>query len=420
MEIITKKLADLKPAGYNPRHISPPAYAGLKASIERFGLVEPVVWNRRTGNIVGGHQRLKVLQEQDVKETIVVVVDLPETEEKALNVTLNNPNIAGEFTSDLQVVLEDIRLEIPEMFVDLKLDELYLQEPIQGRTDPDEIPQDVEPRVEPGEIWELGRHRVMCGDATKAKDVEQLMDGRVADMVFTDPPYNVDYGANKHHPSWHIRSIEGDKQTDEEWFHFNRAFIGNILKHSKGDIYVWGASGPEGMKQRLWLVEMGYHWSATIIWKKQQLVLSPAKYQRMYEPCFYGWKGKSSYNGDRRQTEVWEIDRPLNSDMHPTMKPVELCAKGIGNSSRLGDIVLDQFLGSGSTLIACEQLERICYGMEIEPRYCDVIIQRWEDFTGENAKRIREGSKNALGCEGHIVKSGPECDKRLSKNTCKR
>jgi ParB-like chromosome segregation protein Spo0J len=138
--------------------MSPRAYAGLKASIERFGLVEPIVWNKRTGNVVGGHQRLKVLAEQGVAETIVVVVDLPETEEKALNVTLNNPNIAGEFTADLQVILEGLRFEIPDAFADLKLDDLYIQEQKQGRTDPDEIPENVEPRVKPGEIWQLGSH----------------------------------------------------------------------------------------------------------------------------------------------------------------------------------------------------------------------------------------------------------------------
>jgi len=419
MEIISKKISELKPAGYNPRQMSPRAYAGLKASIERFGLVEPIVWNKRTGNVVGGHQRLKVLAEQGVAETIVVVVDLPETEEKALNVTLNNPNIAGEFTADLQVILEDLRFEIPDAFADLKLDDLYIQEPKQGRTDPDEIPEDVEPRAKPGEVWQLGKHRVMCGDATSTDDMAKLMDGHVADMVFTDPPYNVDYGASKN-PRHKIRKIAGDALTADDWRDFNRAFVANIIQHSEGDIYVWGASGPEGMKQRLWLVEMGYHWSATIIWKKQQLVLSPAKYQRMYEPCFYGWKDRSSYNGDRRQTEVWEIDRPLNSELHPTMKPVELCAKGIGNSSRLSDIVLDPFLGSGSTLIACEQLERQCFGMDVEPRYVDVTIKRWEDFSGGKAERANNNGKKHSRYEGHTVKYCPECDKRLSKCTSER
>ena len=139
---------------------------------------------------------------------------------------------------------------------------------------------------------------------------------------------------------------------------------------------------------RLWLVDLGAHWSATIIWKKQQLVLSPAKYQRMYEPCFYGWFDKSSFGGDRKQVEVWDLDRPLNSKLHPTMKPVEVCERAILNSSQWDDIVLDLFLGSGSTLIACEKTNRICYGMELEPKYVDVICKRYEDYTGKKAELI--------------------------------
>jgi len=150
---------------------------------------------------------------------------------------------------------------------------------------------------------------------------------------------------------------------------------------------MWGASGPEGMKARLWLVEAGCHWSATIVWKKQQLVLSPANYQRMHEPCFYGWFNKSSFQADRKQTEVWEIDRPLRSDLHPTQKPVELALRAVGNSSKSSALILDPFLGSGTTLIACEKRGRRAFGLEIDPHYCDVIRKRWADFTGEEPVR---------------------------------
>jgi DNA modification methylase len=196
-------------------------------------------------------------------------------------------------------------------------------------------------------------------------------------MVFTDPPYNVDYGVSKK-PRHKIRTIENDKQSPEEWEQFCRDIFTIFKEFNDGDIYMWGASGPEGMKMRLWLTEMGCHWSATIIWKKQQLVLSPANYQRMYEPCFYGWFGKSSFNGDRRQVEVWEIDRPLDSKLHPTMKPIDLCAKGIENSSVLGDAIMDLFLGSGSTMVACQNLSRKCRGIEISPNYCAVILERMQ------------------------------------------
>lgn len=151
---------------------------------------------------------------------------------------------------------------------------------------------------------------------------------------------------------------------------------------------MWGASGPDGMKMRLWLTEMGCHWSATIIWVKNSLVLTPANYQRKYEPCFYGWFNKSSFVADRKQTEVWEFDKPNASKLHPTMKPIELCSNAIENSSKHGDIVLDLFGGSGSTLIACEQTNRNCYMMELDEFYCSVIIERWEEFTNKKAVKL--------------------------------
>lgn len=239
-----------------------------------------------------------------------------------------------------------------------------------------EIPDEIETEIVLGDLFEIGLHRLLCGDSTDSDQVSKLMGGVLSDMIFTDPPYNVDYGANKHHPSWHIRSIENDKQSPKEWESFCKAVFANFKQFNKGDIYMWGASGPEGMRMRLWLVEMGAHWSATIIWKKQQLILSPAKYQRMYEPCFYGWFGKSTFRADRKEVEVWEINRPRESKEHPTMKPIELCAKGINNSSKHRDIVLDLFGGSGSTMVACHQIERTCYMNEFDPKYCQVIIDR--------------------------------------------
>ena len=240
--------------------------------------------------------------------------------------------------------------------------------------------------VQPGQIFQLGNHRLMCGDSTSKEDFKKLMNGQNPDMVFTNPPYNVDYGASKNPQGWtkERRVILNDKLSKNDWVEFNKKIIEH-LSTSKGDIYVWGASGPDGMLQRLMLTEAGAHWSATIIWKKQTLVFGPAKYQRIYEPCFYGWFDKSSFRADRKQTEVWEIDRPHNNKLHPTMKPIELCAYAIQNSSISNQIVLDLFGGSGSTLIACEQTDRKCYMMELDPRYCDVIIKRWEDYTEHKA-----------------------------------
>jgi DNA modification methylase len=238
--------------------------------------------------------------------------------------------------------------------------------------------------VQPGQIYQLGTHRLMCGDSTKTEDYQKLMNGEQPDMVFTDPPYNVDYGATKNHPSWKIRTIKNDSLNHDDWVKFNKKII-EQLKECKGDVYIWGASGPDGMLQRLMFIEDGAHWSATIIWKKHSLVLSPAKYQRIYEPCFYGWFNKSSFRADRKQVEVWDFDKPHISKLHPTMKPIELCAYAIQNSSISNQIVLDLFGGSGSTLIACEQTDRKCYIMELDPHYCDVIIKRWEEFTEQKA-----------------------------------
>lgn len=353
------------------------------------------------GEVLGGNMRLRVLQDLGVKDIWVSVVNA-KTEADKLKIALSDNDRWGYYIEqDLAQLLENNKLEIN--LEDYKID---LGKPIDLQTLLDRFGPEVEEDEPPplpeeaiskyGEVYELGRHRLMCGDATKIEDVEKLMGGKKADMVFTDPPYNVDYGVSKN-PKHKYRTIEGDKQSPEEWEQFNKEWIANMITVSKGqaDTYVWGAPGPEGMKQRLWLVDLGYHWSATIIWKKQQLILTPAKYQRMYEPCFYGWRDLSSYQGSRTETEVWDIDRPHNSEQHPTMKPLALCAKGIKNSSKQDDIILDLFGGSGSTLIAAEQTNRVCYMMEIDPKYCDVIRTRYNNFIN------KEGVVNERGKQGN-------------------
>ena len=390
MEIRSLPIVDLHPAKYNPRkdlRPSDPEYEKLKRSITTFGNVEPIVWNRRTGNVVGGHQRLKVLTVLGETHVECVVVDMAEAEEKALNVALNK--ISGDWDLPLlKDLIDDLKTDgaFDVTLTGFDKYELYnlFPESIEGVRDdgfdPDkETDFTVPPFTERGDIWQLGPHRLVCGDSLMADDVAALMDGRKANMVFTDPPYNVDYGANKMNVRWKIRKIENDHQSKDQWDVFCREMTQRILENCDGDMYVWGASGPDGMRQRLTLIENGAHWSATIIWKKQQLVLSPAKYQRIYEPCFYGWPEgvRSSYVGDRKQVELWEFERPRDSQLHPTMKPIPLCAHAIANSSSKGDLVLDLFGGSGSTLIAADQIGRACYMMELMPRYCDVIVKRY-------------------------------------------
>lgn len=256
----------------------------------------------------------------------------------------------------------------------------------------DEIPEEEEPemppddadilqekwQVESGQMFQLGTHRVICGDSTDPEIMGRLMGDSQAVLCFTDPPHNVQYGISKN-PRPEIREIENDWLSDDEWVDFVDQW-GNVVKqYTTGDCYIWGASGADGMRMRLWLIEMGLHWSATIIWKKQQLVLTPANYQRMYEMCLYGWFGdKSSFVADRKQTEVWEVDRPLNSKFHPTMKPLELAEIAIRNSSTAGDLVLDIFLGSGTTLLASERMGRRCRAVELEPKYVAVTLERWQ------------------------------------------
>lgn len=378
-----RQISELIPAAYNPRKLSEDQQKQLNLSLEKFDVADPIIINA-DNKIIGGHQRIAVLKTRGISEIDVRVPSrqLTEDEEKELNLRLNKNT--GDWDFDLLSNFDEDMLK-DVGFSSKELDKIFQ---LDAQAKDDEVPTNVESVSKLGDIFQLGPHRLMCGDSTSASDVALLMDGKKSAMIHTDPPYNVDYGVSKN-PRHKIRTIENDKQSPEEWEAFCKSLFEIFKCFNDGDIYMWGASGPEGMRMRLWLVESGAHWSATIIWKKQQLVLSPAKYQRMYEPCFYGWFDKSSFGNSRTETEVWDINRPLDSKLHPTMKPVELCEKAIINSSKRDDIVMDLFLGSGSTLIACEKARRVCYGMEIDPKYCDVIIKRWEEFTGQKANRVQ-------------------------------
>lgn len=394
MKIKTAKIEDLNPAPYNPRVHPEKAISRLKASIERFGYTNPVLVQKGTNTIIAGHARVEAAKQAGLDEVPVIYLDFDDVTAKAYNIADNR---LAELTEWDFPKLKDLITEIDTGAFDIELtgfSEAELKgiidyDPYPASDKDDAVPEvaEGEPITKTGDLYQLGRHRLLCGDSTKREDVERLMDGEKADMVFTDPPYNVDYGVSKN-PRHKIRTIENDKQTPDEWEAFCKDIFLNFKEFNGGDIYMWGASGPEGMKMRLWLTEMGCHWSATIVWKKQQLVLSPANYQRMYEPCFYGWFGKSSYCGDRKQTEVWEVDRPHNSPLHPTQKPIKLGEIAMQNSSQRGGLVLDLFGGSGSTLIAAEKTQRVAYVCEIDPHYCDVIVKRWEDYTGQKAVRL--------------------------------
>ena len=386
----------LKAAKYNPRKDLKPGdaeYEKLRRSIEEFGYVEPVIWNKRTGNIVGGHQRYKVLTALGVKEIDCVVVDMDEQREKALNVALNK--VSGDWDTPL---LTDLLRDLDSKGFDVSLtgfeaveiDALFKDSIVKGVKEDDfdaeKALKEIEtPTSKRGDIWLLNGHRLMCGDSTNIDDIKKLMDGKKARHVFTDPPWNVDYGADSKHPSWKPRQILNDKMTTEQFREFLlKAFTAMKQVCEAGCMTYVVMSGQEWGNLMSVMREAGFHWSSTIIWKKDTLVLSRKDYHTQFEPIWYGWLEGSRLCPlqDRKQSDVWEIARPKRSDEHPTMKPISLVAKAIINSSHKGDLVLDLFGGSGTTLIAAEQTKRLCNMMELDPKYCDVIVKRYIESTG--------------------------------------
>jgi len=374
MKIEVVPISAIKPSAYNPRKDLQPGdaeYEKLKKSITEFDMVEPLVWNKRSGNLVGGHQRLKILKELDYSEVEVSVVDLPEAKEKALNLALNK--ISGEW--DLPA-LKDLLEELDTGDFDMEITGFDLKEiedlmtqfhvPEEGLTDDDAVPEATESICRKGDLWSLGNHKVLCGDATLKTDVERLMGGEKADLVFTDPPYGIGYKdvKGKHEP------IVNDKGV---------AIIDLLaLLPSDCPSYVccnW-KSYPE-YYQAIPDVK------ALIVWDKGHGVQNLDKFYKRHEFIIYRGEfgGQKTLDGD-----VWLVDREVRGD-HPTAKPVELISKALGYSSYVGNIVLDLFGGSGSTLIACEKLGRRCFMMEISEMYCTVILKRWEAYTGKDAVR---------------------------------
>jgi DNA modification methylase len=402
MDIRKIPVSMINPAPYNPRIDLQPGdheYEKLKRSIEEFGYVEPLVWNERTGNLVGGHQRYKILvNEQGATEVEVSVVDLDETREKALNLALNK--IDGDW--DLPK-LRDLMSELKECDFDLSLtgfdsadlDELFQEVPFSFEPEYIEVEEDdfdvedelamiEEPVTKPGDLWSLGRHRLLCGDSANLAEVERLMGGHRADLVFTDPPYNVDYtGKTKD-----ALKIENDKMDDGRFKEFLLDVYRNLFHVSKegAAIYVCHADS-EGINFRSAMVEAGWLLKQCLIWVKNTFVLGRQDYHWRHEPILYGWKPGAAHNwyADRKQDTVWEVDKPVRNADHPTMKPIALVSKALQNSSKRGDLVLDLFGGSGSTLIAAEKTGRTAYLMELDPKYCDVIVKRWEQLTGQTA-----------------------------------
>lgn len=398
---IQKILVDqINHADYNPRKNLKPGdseYEKLKRSIEEFGYVEPVIWNERTGNIVGGHQRFKVLVQMGEQEIDCVVVDLDPDKEKALNVALNKIN--GDWDIPL---LTDLLKDLNANGFDLSLTGFDLPDLNKMFGVPDTKEDDFdaekalseidEPKTKLGDVWLLGKHRLICGDSTSPEVIAKLMESQMADLILTDPPYNVDYEGGTG------LKIQNDKMQDEQFLHFLLEAFRRMHEFSKpgAAAYVFHADS-EGYNFRSAFKSAGYTLRQCLIWVKNQLVMGRQDYQWKHEPILYGWKDGASHAwyADRKQTTLVEFDRPQKNPDHPTMKPVGLCGYFIKNSSKGGDIVLDSFGGSGSTLIACDQMNRICYTCELDPRYCDVIVKRAIDQFGNAGSvfLIRDGQK---------------------------
>ncbi|MGE0193902.1 MAG: site-specific DNA-methyltransferase [Planctomycetota bacterium] len=431
----SRRVAELVPAGYNPRTISPAALAGLGESIGRYGLVQPIIVNARTGNVVGGHQRLKVLEAKGVEATDVVVIDVDEAEEKALNLALNSPRISGEWTADALGLLEEVVGALPDLGDALllsglrsDLEKLFPQ--TAGDIVEDEVPEPPDdPITKPGDLWILGSHRLLCGDSGSEKDLDWLLDGAVIHLLNTDPPYNVKVEprsnnaiaaglssfskqpkSEKHHQALDLarhpgkskpthrkmrakdRPLANDFVSDEAFEQMLRAWFGNasrVLLPGRG-FYIWGgyanvANYPPALK------EAGLYFSQTIIWDKQHPVLTRKDFMGAHEWAFYGWKEGAAHQfyGPANVPDLWSLKKISPQKMvHLTEKPVELAARALQYSSKQGENVLDLFGGSGSTLMACEQLGRRAFLMELDPAYSDVIVERWQNATGQKAERV--------------------------------
>lgn len=399
MEFRRIKIKDLIPASYNPRKKLKPGdkeYEKIKRSIEEFGYVEPVIVNSDL-TIIGGHQRVTVLSDLGYEEIDCIVVEIDKTKEKALNIALNK--ITGEWNKEL---LADLIRDLQESDFDVaftgfeppEIEQLFNTVHDKNITE-DNFDVDAElqkPAVaKQRDVWLLGRHRLVCGDSTLPETYDLLMDGKKANLVVTDPPYNVNYEGT-------AGSIQNDHMEDEKFYQFLfDAFINmEASMEQDASIYVFHAD-TEGLNFRSAFKTAGFYLSGTCIWKKQSLVLGRSPYQWQHEPVLFGWKkgGKHNWYSDRKQTTIWEFDRPKQSKDHPTMKPVGLVAYPIQNSCMSNCIVLDPFGGSGSTLIACEQTNRICYMAELDEKFVDVIVNRYVEQAGsaENVFVIRNGQK---------------------------
>lgn len=395
LQVVRWPAEKLIPYARNARTHSDEQIAQIAASIAEFGWTNPILAGA-DGIVIAGHARLLAARKLGMTEVPVIVLDyLTETQRRALVLADNRLALnAGWDEEMLRVELaaleeDDFNLEVVG-FTDEELKDLLEESGTSsaaGQTDDDAAPETPEVAISVvGDVWLLGDHRLLCGDATQMEAVEKVLAGGLADMVFTDPPYNVNYGvAMKDRLRAKKRKIANDN-LGEGFERFLHDACVNILTVTKGAIYICMSSSELHTLHKVFR-EGGGHWSTFVVWAKNTFTIGRSDYQRQYEPILYGWKEGTDHYwcGARDQGDVWFVKKPVSNDLHPTMKPVELVERAIRNSSKGRDTVLDPFGGSGSTLIACQKSGRLARLIELEPKYCDVIVRRWQEFTGKEA-----------------------------------
>lgn len=396
----------LIPYARNPRTHTEEQIAQIAASIVEFGWTNPVLVGA-DGVIIAGHARVMAARKLGTTEVPVIVLDhLTEAQRRALVIADNRLALnAGWDEQMLRVELDalrevDFNLDLLG-FADEELDALLAETETEaaGNTDEDAVPETPETAVTvPGDVWLLGDHRLLCGDATQMESVERVLAGGLADMVWTDPPYNVNYGATmkdklRGQKGKMPRKIVNDNLGDG-FEQFLRDACTNMLSVTKGAVYICMSSSELHTLYKAFAAAGG-HWSTFVIWAKNTFTMGRSDYQRQYEPILYGWKEGSDHFwcGARDQGDVWFVKKPVANDLHPTMKPVELVERAVRNSSKSRDTVLDPFGGSGSTLIACEKTGRQARLIELEPKYCDVIVRRFQEFSGKEATLEGDGRR---------------------------
>lgn len=395
-QIINKRLDELIEYEYNPRN-NTKAIDPVAESIKEFGFKVPIVCDKN-GVIIAGHTRYKASQKLGLREVPCIVADdLSEEQVRAFRLADNKTAELADWDFDLQgIELEGIEnIDMSLFGFDMngieELPEAYEDEYEQ------EIP--TEPRTKLGDLYQLGNHRVMCGDSSSTEAMDELLGGVLGDMCFTDPPYGVSIGdKNKVLQSVQeagriTENIMNDTLDTDALYELLCACFVNLREHMKNDAsyYVTSPQGGQiGLMMMMMMRDAGLEVRHNLIWKKNSATFSMGRldYDYQHEPIFYTWTDKHNFYGKGYQTTVWEFDKPRKCDLHPTMKPVELIAHAIENSTRQGDAVVDIFGGSGSTMIACEQMKRACFMMELDPHYVDVIVNRWEEFTGKKAVRV--------------------------------